>query len=207
MIFRKSYQAYVRDVRRAFYRVGEEIRFVKNSPSNIYASNISLSLLLNMDFFNEELSKFEKRLTATGKPPSFDQNLMNWGKFIVDEMNSVAETLGDSSPRGSNPRKQIHSLQEKILALGSSLEKLYGIKTPFQKELEKLVKKSGLTRYRLGSVAFGEPSHLYKLLKGEKRNPARRTVEALCKALMDCSTAIKKKDANGLMKAAGFPDY
>ena len=82
---------------------------------------------------------------------------------------------------------------------------LNGPETEFQRELNELIRKSGITPYALAASYGQDPSYLYKLMKGERRKPSRESVTEIAKALMECSATITAKDADRLLLSAGYP--
>ena len=69
--------------------------------------------------------------------------------------------------------------------------------------LEHLIEKSGISRYRLSRCSQVDEAYIFRLEKGEKRNPTRDLVIKLGLGLMQGSSSVTIDDVNELLLAAG----
>ena len=105
-----------------------------------------------------------------------------------------------------NPRKSpLEPLYGPLDKLRTAGKKLNGSETAFQRELIRLIRKSGVTPYSLAAFHSADPSYIYKFMSGERRKPSLESARRIATALLECSDKISEKDANHLMHTAGFP--
>ena len=98
----------------------------------------------------------------------------------------------------------VRDLDKKINELEAALRDIRRPETKFQRQLQKMLGKSGYNSYRLAVEAKVDPGYLWRLLNGERRNPGRDLVSVLGEALLDASSEVTAKDLDRLFKFAGF---
>ena len=106
----------------------------------------------------------------------------------------------------THPRRSpVESLYGPLEKLRNVSRQLDGLQTDFQHELNRLIRKSGVTLYALAALRNRDPSFIYKLMNGERRKPTRDSVTRIATSLMEFSSKISEKDANRLLHSAGYP--
>ena len=73
--------------------------------------------------------------------------------------------------------------------------------TDFSRTLERLIEKSGNSRYRLSRCSQVDEAYIFRLEKGEKHNPSRDLVLKLGLGLMQGSSSVTIDDVNELLLA------
>lgn len=152
-----------------------------------------------------ELNSYES-LVAKGE----DLRTAAWGfrfrlGLLSTEIKDIERRLivesGLIRPRRS-PLEPLCGPLENLKTVGRQLN---GPETEFQRELNKQVQKSGMTPYAIAAFHHQNPSYIYKLMKGDRQKPSRETVTEIATALTECSGKISEKDADRLLRSAGYP--
>ena len=202
------------------------LKFLKRAPSGLKASRRALAELVDavrlldkqrnthgillwigpiLGMLNRELNEYENlvsrgeniRIAARGVP-SLISMLATQIKHVEGDL--IADS-GLIRPR-KLPLEPLNGPLEKLRTVS---RRLRGPETDFQRVLNELIRKSGVTPYAISRVHDEDPSYIYKLMKGERIKPSRETVTRIALALMECSHKISKKDADRLMRSAGYP--
>ncbi len=150
-----------------------------------------------LDVYQNMVSKGEGfRIAARG----FHSRLSSLAAEIKSAEIELRAKMGLINPRKS-PLEFLYGPLYKLMTAG---KKLNGPETAFQHELNRLIRKSGVARYSLPSFHHEDPSYIYKLMSGERRKPSRESARRIATALLECSHKISKKDADRLMRSAGY---
>jgi len=125
--------------------------------------------------------------------------------LIVTEIRHTERDLRHQRGLIDPQRSLLESLYGPLDKLKTASKLLNGPETAFQRVLNELIRKRGVTTYALATFHNGDPSYIYKLLSGERRKPSRDSVTRIAIALTGCSPKISEKDANHLLQSAGYP--
>ncbi len=108
--------------------------------------------------------------------------------------------------RGTRLEKHLVGPDRALERLRFAVNELFGPTTPFQRELNKVMAKCEVTP-STWEVTL-DSSYVYRLLRGENRNPSRNAVLALAASIETHSSendcGISPRDLNRLVKSAGF---
>lgn len=148
--------------------------------------------------YEKLVSRGEDHRTAAG---GFRFSLGLLSTVLRDVERELIVESGLVHPRKS-PLEQIYGRLESLRIVSRQLN---GPETKFQRVLNELVRKSGVTAYAIAGFHGWDSSYLYKMMRGERGKPGRELVEMIATALMAYSPRISEKDANRLMQSAGYP--
>ncbi len=125
-------------------------------------------------------------------------------RYLKREAMQLERHLWERYPSLNPKRSPFPPLFERLDKLEDAILRLYGPPTKFQRQLKKLIKKSGITIFRLAKLSRVDETYIRRLLRGEKRNPGEGTVAALALGLREYSSKISVRDFNRLSKSAGY---
>lgn len=201
--------------------------FLKRSPQGLKQSRRALNKLANaigrLDRQRNShgiLTRFRPRLAAVNRElKSYETQLSEgedkrvaavWLRLHVgllgDEIRFIEGEIKAEKGLSHLNRSPLSPLCAPLQNLKTMCRQLmYGPDTVLMRVLNELIRKSGVTPYAIAAVHAEDPSYIYKLMKGERRNPRRESVRRIATALMECSDRISEKDANRLMRSAGYP--
>ena len=108
--------------------------------------------------------------------------------------------------RGTKLDRELKRTDRALDRLRVALNELYGPRTPFQRELKKIMAKCQVTPYTY-EVKMNN-AYVLRLLSGERRNPSEGAVMSLAIAIethsREFECGISAKDLDRLVKSAGF---
>lgn len=163
-------------------------------------------LRLRLAAINRELESYETQVSKGGDKRVAAVWLRLQVSLLGDEIRIIQGEIKAEKGRSHLNSSSLSSICGPLQNLNTTCRRLmYGPDTVLMRVLNELIRKSGVTPYAVAAVHYDDPSYLYKLMKGERRNPSRESVSRIATALMECSERISEKDANRLMRAAGFP--
>ena len=152
-----------------------------------------------------ELDAYETRVSEGGGMPTAARGFHFWLSELETEFKYADRDLKAEGGLTPSSRSPLEPLYEPLEKLRAASRQLNGPETDFKRELNKQIKKSGVTPYAVAAYYDRDPGFIYKLMKGERRKPSRESVTRIATALMECSSKISEKDANRLMRTAGYP--
>ena len=204
-IFEKSPRSCVRVIHRDFRIFARDVRRFNAPLKSNGVTSLDSFYFFSLDLLGQKLDDLKARVERSNELPELNRSILESSEYLKTGIQELDSSLAYEGLLKQQRVKQLGSLQHRITVINTTIRQLYERKSRFQKELGKLQKKSGLTPYGLGIRSGVDTSHVYKLLKGEKRHPTRETLERLCKGLRDHSyNKVRKKETDGLMKSAGF---
>lgn len=188
--------------RRQLKAVRRELRAVASVVDQVFRGNPPPDLLSALESMSRNLIQFEKEIGASADIVFRTSLLRTWSIELRREIGLVEQWR--KSRRFSWERSPLKRVFDALDSLDDSINGLYGPQTEFQRRLRKLIEKSGLSIYRLAKSALVDETYVRRLVSGERRKPRERVVVNLALALTECSAKISSRDAERLIRAAGY---
>lgn len=188
--------------RRQLKAVRRELRVVASVVDQVFRGNPPPDLLSALESMSRNLIQFEKEIGASADIVFRTSLLRTWSIELRREIGLVEHWR--KSRRFSWERSPLKRVFDALESLDDSINGLYGPQTEFQRRLRKLIEKSGLSIYRLAKSALVDETYVRRLVSGERRKPRERVVVNLALALIECSAKISSRDAERLIRAAGY---
>ena len=188
--------------RRQLKAVRRELRAVASVVDQVFRGNPPPDLLSALESMSRNLIQFEKEIGASADIVFRTSLLRMWSIELRREIGLVEQWR--KSRRFSWERSPLKRVFDALDSLDDSINGLYGPQTEFQRRLRKLIEKSGLSIYRLAKSALVDETYVRRLVSGERRKPRERVVVNLALALTECSAKISSRDAERLIRAAGY---
>lgn len=202
------------------------LAFLKRSPKGLKQSRRAMAKLANavrrldrqrdthgilhrlrplLGDMHRELDAYETRVSEGEDPRTAASGFHSKLNLLATDIRQAERELW--AARGLSHRSQspLGPLYGPLDNLKTVSKQLNGPETDFQRELNELIRKSGVTPYALAAFHNSDPSFIYKLMNGERRKPARDSFTRIATALMGCSAKISEKDVNRLLHSAGYP--
>ena len=208
-MFKKS----KKDRRKRVHRIlGEIMTFLRRLESRRSRRTGGLSyttgpLGLPIDLvpdLRDKVTVLKGRISLGSAIPQAHSDFLREYQKLLSEVRLRSTRPGSQSTVTRQDRALLRDLDKKINELETALRDIRRPETKFQRQLRKMIDKSGLTLYRLAYEAKMDSGYVWRLLNGERRNPGDDVIAALGEALLEASSEVTEKDLERLLKSAGF---
>ncbi len=188
--------------RRQLKAIRRELQTVTSVVDQVFGGHPPDDLLSALGSLSRNLTQFEKEIGASADIV-FRTSLLRM--CSIDLRRGIGHVeQWRRSRRFSWERSPLKRVFDALDRLDDSINGLYGPPTEFQRRLRKLIERSGLSVYRLARSALVDETYVRRLVSGERRKPRERVVVNLALALTECSAKISSRDAERLIRAAGY---
>ena len=207
-MFSRSLKSQLREIQgklSEIFRILQKLsRGPKSGPGSKSIIPVPLSpLLAAVSSFQREVAYLRNQNLRGSAVPRAQRDLhMSYNSLrLMAQMNISPLT----KPRGAfqDHRNPLH-LEKALSELEREIKNLKVPETKFQRQLRKMIGKSGLTVYGLAAMSGIHSSYLGRLLSGERGNPSCDVVQELTNALAESSNEITKQDMVSLVEFAGY---
>ena len=208
-MFKRSLKDRIAKVLRILRTIAAISRRLEGRPNRRTGSQPNLTRPIDVPIerlwdFQDQVTSLKGQVTlGHGIPRARADLIMSYRRLLADVRLPSARP-GSRTSVAKRHKALLRDLDEEITKLEAALQDIRKPRSEFERQLQNMIDKSGLSVYRLACMANIDPGYLWRLLNGERRNPGWDVVNALGKALYEASGEVTEKDLDRLLNSAGF---